>query len=1061
MKKLPVSTKQNNWFDSQNVDNLDLTLEQNYNTQVQTGIINNHFGTGVVADVLVQNILFDSSLTTGLLDGYVNVQTQPSDNNLGNQLEIKLIGSAAAGNRSVKLLIIGLDFEDNLQYDTFTFYTNETQISSKHYTQISKLFFNDFVGLTSQSLNLGGTLTIKEAIPFSLSRDCKMVSQDIEPNLFFRDFFVAGSGSLQALLQNALPSYNINNLNIKTGYKELRSLVENDVSSQIGQKFLATTNNIEKITLLMSVINNITPSDLAWTGNIIVSIYQLQSVVNCPTDLVPSLAIDFDPSNVPLAQLSMTYNDFLNMGIILNTVPQPVDFVFSNTQLAAGSLIVPTNFYAVTVKRAGSANKCQIQLAVGGNDTPNSQLTLFNGSIWIDIPESDLWFQVWTDAAKVSDGQAYDAGYGMQITKTSIDPNTGATIDNSLGQVSFLGNAIYYAHAFATELDADPVQDERTGNPILSTKQFIPSVELLNSIAVNTLEQSSNPLLIGTITDTNVKSFDSTPISASFHEFGMIQNKVLMKLLDGYEDGYFDGYRYDFNVLSLASSLVNNNLTNAKFIPNTSNTSLFYRIAKAELVTLIYGDLDRDGLVTQNDLSLAQGLLNAQLNIAPTDQNYIALTTFFTNNISLSFQIQDPNSLSIVASGSDGQITVNPIDGTVATFNSLTATFLTNMDGYNCIVTGSSSPNLGDNGTFTILSLINSHNITIKKTYYTADTILQIFQADIDADMWISNTDITLISNYVNKVATFPAPTSPGNNVGKQFQAIELTLETYVDRNDDYDAVLPRSSNIHILPDVFQDGYVTSSFGSHNFYSSPIQFQIIKQLNWQDNMVAVESNPKLVSVNFEYESGATLNSCVLSGIEDTTMPIAASFDPGRNDFFIPNNLVIGAGGQLVTSDGYSYKIDYEVGTIILDIPAITFTSERVVNLLTDFIANYSGDGKTRLGFESLRFADCSFVGLDALAKNQLRFSVGIQSMSPQLSGIDLTSISGVIVDGKVGVSIDPVTSLLSLNFSNLYEDPVLQTLSTKVQVNIFIKKSGWNNQPLTVNSTICKNILGL
>jgi hypothetical protein len=61
----------------------------------------------------------------------------------------------------------------------------------------------------------------------------------------------------------------------------------------------------------------------------------------------------------------------------------------------------------------------------------------------------------------------------------------------------------------------------------------------------------------------------------------------------------------------------------------------------------------------------------------------------------------------------------------------------------------------------------------------------------------------------------------------------------------------------------------------------------------------------------------------------------------------------------------------------------------------------------------------------------------------------------------MGISVDYETGLLTLNFSNLYQDPTLRSLSTKVQVNVFLKKGGFNNQTLFVNSTKVQNMLSL
>lgn len=109
----------------------------------------------------------------------------------------------------------------------------------------------------------------------------------------------------------------------------------------------------------------------------------------------------------------------------------------------------------------------------------------------------------------------------------------------------------------------------------------------------------------------------------------------------------------------------------------------------------------------------------------------------------------------------------------------------------------------------------------------------------------------------------------------------------------------------------------------------------------------------------------------------------------------------------------------------------------------------------------MRFADCSFVTKDALANDQIRFSVSVQSFSPNVNGESSDGYFGAIVDGKMGVSIDFETGLLTLNFSNLFQDAVLQTLSTKIQVEIYLKKGGFNNAPLFVDSTKVQNMLKL
>lgn len=1057
--RIPVSAPQNLFFDTQNVDDTNLTLEQNHDNQIQSGIINNHFGSGVLPDTLIQRILFDSVSANGLLDGKpINVQFQPADSNNGNQLEIELSGSEASGNRTVKILVIGLDFQNNLQYDRFTFDRNEKQLSSKHYRTILTLLFNDFIGAPTQSMNLGGEIIIREADPLTLSRDCVMISQDIEPNLFFRDFFVSTGTTLASTLMAALPSYNIDNLNINIGVKQLRSLVENDVSSQIGQKFLATTNNIQKITLLFSVINNTTPSNLVWTGDLLISIYQLQSTLACPTDIAPQLAIDFDPSNIPLAQLSVNYSTLLAAGIQLNTVPQPVDFIFSNTPVGSGLVIQPGNYYVVTVKRAGSADTGQIQLATGNNAASNTRETLFNGSVWVDVPEESLWFQVWTDSAKVSDGQAYDAGHGVFVPKTQIDPNTGLTVDFVLNDIPFVRNDLYYALLQAVTQDSVPVQNERTGQPVFTEQQFVPSVSLLNNTSLANIQNVSAPLILGTISDQNIKSYNAfaSTLSASFHEFGMIGNQIVLKVITDPTDGY----RYDQNVIELVSELVNGTLNGAKLIPNIANPSFYYRISRAELISMMYGDVNGDGVVDNNDLILAQQLLVANLNVIPSYTQYIQQTEKFVADGYLHWQVLDVLS-NVLASGVDGILVPNPSNGAQANFSSASANFNSIMNlGSDSLSITSSVTSPGNNGIFAIISLINNTTISIQKQFYTSDTILQIMRSDINGDMILNATDINFITNYVNAVAPIPATTPPANKIGTSFNAIRITLEEYIDRNDDYPSNgTNRGTTLHPLPDVYLDGYTL--FANINLQTNPMPFSIIKQLEWIPSSVVVDANPRLVPASFNYQSGFIDPKCSIDGVISQIFPSAKPFDPGRNDFFISNNLVINDGGQFLRPDGYFMKIDFEMSTVTMEIPDISFDTEHSVNLLTDFIADFSGTGYTRLGYKAMKFADCTNVGLDALNLNQVRFGAAVQSFSPQLNGIDPNCITGIIVDGKIGVNINYSTGLLTLNFTNLYQDPVKQTLNTKIEITVYLKKAGWNNNPIFVNSIKTQNILGV
>jgi len=1082
-KRLPISEIQNVWFDAQQVDNTDLTLEQNYNNSIESAIVNNQFGSGVLAETLTQNIIFNSSLITGFLDGSpISVQNQPTDNNFGNQLQITLTNSNVAGSRTIKLCIIGLDFQSNLQYETFYFKNNEIQVTNNHFTKILTLLFNDFIGDPNYSLNLGGQIVIQEAPPLTVSRSPIMVSQDLEPNLFFRDFFFNGYLSLQLLLQAALPLYDINNLNISTEPLDTQTISSGDVTTQIGQKFLATTNNIQKITVLLAV-QDLTAgeqNDLIWNGDLIVSIYPLQSTIDCSSDLVPNLPIEFTPSNTPLTQISQSYATLLASGTVLNSVYQPVDFVFSNSPIAGGNVIVPGNYYAFTIKRAGAANKCNILIATGTSPDSNSRITIFNGSLWVDIAEQDLWFRVWTDAAKVSDGQFYDAGQGAIIPKTTVDPTTLLTIDNNLNNLQFTGSDIFHVIASTTTSETVPVPDPRTGNPVLTRQQIVPNIELLDTIDTTNLEKASEPLIIGAITDKNIKYYDAftSNISSQLHTATLIENELIIRIIDDPTDLV----RFDTTVSGLITNLLNGDLVQAQIFPDAGNSNIFYRIASAELVSGILGDVNGDGIINQEDLDILNSYIGFDMNVGlpsntilNTDgynttftNGYTTLTVPFSNLFGISFQLVDLSSGNVVASGNDGVLVANPADERSAQFTSSSVSFNSIIGLFSYKLVLNTPGTLANYGGFDIVGLDTIADVlTIRKVILTGDVMMELLRADIDGDFMITVNDGYLLQNYIQQnvltispSSTFPGPTTnPFTKIGTRFNTIRLTLEQFVDRNDDYSSLtLGRPTVVHSLPDIFlADGY----FYSHNFYTSPVGITIQKQLTWDESLIVTTSNPRFIPTSFTSLSGLNIKNCQNVGLNINTYESPPSFDPGLINIYAPNNVIIGQGGELQRPDGSFYKVDFEVGTIILEIPDGLFGSERTINILNDFIADYTGDGRTRLGFPSMRFADCSLVTTSALTNDQLRFSVSVQSFSPNTNGLSSDGEYGAIVDGKIGVAIDYSTGLLTLNFTNLFQDAILKTLNTKIQIHVFLKQGGFNNQPIFIDSVKMQNMLNL
>ena len=965
----PVSVPYNLWNDAQRVDKDDMDTEQDRNVQIDAAIVNNHFGSGVVPDSIEQKVLFDSDnltqeqsalVVSNDFDGTgIDPHDQPTDTNLGEQLEVELTGAEVSGRFSVKVLVIGLDFQGVPQYDRFEFYKNEKQVTKKHYSRILTIFFNDFKGNNNCSRNRGGSVVVREVQSYQLSRDSIMASQDVEPNLFFRDFKISGliqgantTVSLFLTLQDGMgPEFSVDSLNIQTTVKQNRTIAAGDVTTKIGQKFKATTNNIQKLTLLLGIEKDETaPTEdwFDWTGDLVISIYPLQTSVSCPTSIVPDLDIEFDPEPEPIVQLSMDMDDFRNQGYVLTDVLQPVDFVFSDTQIGstANTDIVPDRLYAITIERAGAANTGNVFTGVGNSVQDDSRLTLFSGS-WVDVVEEELWFRVWHDAAKVADGQAYDAGNGIEIDKTEVN-DEGATVDYVLDGQAFSDtgeNTLNTAVVQAITESSQEEQDERTGSPVFSRQQFEPSFSFVTNTELDTLKETAEPLIIGCAQDTNPK-----------------QNPTLEKVQD--LPGLVRGDV--FRVVNPDPDLISNNLVGSKLIPNNDCVTKDYKITRVLVCTDGYGDVNGDGVIDDDDVVRATALVGESLLLNSTQTKIV-----------------------------NGEI----------------------------------------------------------------DT-LEIIRADVDGDGYVSAADATLISQFVARdINSFP--------VGTSFTHMEMQVQQSIGRFDGYHdcdgyRVRPAGDTLPpidatTLSDAEKEYYgfteTPDMNGSDPAFDAvpfqPINYQIQPLPWWQDYLLAFSSDARVVPAAFTSDVSTVVEDCTQqsTAICADRNDIEPECDPGKNDIMIPDDLIMRK-GQIKNPDGSSYKVDLEINHVILQLPEIPF-DESIIDVFRKLVAD-SGDGFTSAGYPAMRFSDCTTVGVDALARSQIKFGVAVQAFNPNLDGYTEADGYVVIVDDHIGVNMDHSSGLLTLTVQDLEVDPIYMTLVTKIEITVYLKKAGWNQNALVI-----------
>src|SRR5690606_18061564 len=236
-------------------------------------------------------------------------------------------------------------------------------------------------------------------------------------------------------------------------------------------------------------------------------------------------------------------------------------------------IIVPGKYYAISFGRAGDASVGTLFTGIGNSQSTDDRFSIFTGD-WTDVPEEDLWYQVWTDAAKVSDGFAYDDGNGMEIPKTNQN-ELGATIDYSFGLNPFVDsgqNTLNTAVVEAVVQQFQQEQDERTGNPVYARQKFEPSFSFVTNATLSTLRETSEPLIIGCATDTNAKS--NAIITGTQNLPGLVNGNT-------------------FIVINPDAGLTSQQLIGSKLIPN-DDFSTDYKIVRVRICTDGYGDVNGD-----------------------------------------------------------------------------------------------------------------------------------------------------------------------------------------------------------------------------------------------------------------------------------------------------------------------------------------------------------------------------------------------------------------------------------------------------------------------------------
>jgi len=623
--------KRVNFFDGQEISETDMDVEQ---TAWHDSVANNTdflVGTGVEKEFSIQKVLFDTNSVPASVTTLINgvnfdgaplyttdslgqsIFLQPSDSTNGNQFEVELSGAALDGSNVTRVYLFGTIFGGSFVHEVISFETNEPQVTTHYFTQLISIMTQDFLGNQNTTIdgiasrNLGGCLRIMESLSMTLARDAIMAQQAIEPNMDYVNFKPSTSTkTLDNLLDEiaATEGLSADDLKINVTATSTRNLSANNSTGLIvGQKFKATTNNIQKISILLAVEENtlaVPGEEFDWSGDIVIGVRALQTTTQCPTDTIPNTSIEFDPELSPIAEVSFDQNGLAELGVSLNGSPQVVDFIFTQSLLANPNIepsIEPDKYYIITIRRSGNISNGTIVLQEAANtnaspdETDETIMAIFSQNVWTDVSDTDLWFRVYTDAIRLTSGTAFDSG--VQITTPKIKTNETTGVDETYieGNISFIDvsqTTKNYVMVQKSISFTDAVTHPSTGNRVFSRIEDVPDIAVVSESTLTTLiDAGSDPIVIGSARDTNPVG---NPNVTGVTEFpGLLRSST-------------------FSIINPTSDIQLNNFVGSILVPNSNKPELKYKITKIEIIDDAYGDVDGDGTIGLDDITRAQAL---------------------------------------------------------------------------------------------------------------------------------------------------------------------------------------------------------------------------------------------------------------------------------------------------------------------------------------------------------------------------------------------------------------------------------------------------------------------
>lgn len=995
LKKQRLVTKKVNIYDGQRVTESDLDTEQIHNNSIVSNLAIDFHGSGVVKDnPLSMRVLLDTSsplssnpsifdINSGNYDGKViRADVQPSDPEFGNRIEVTTSNVSILGRRHPKIMILGKAYSGDssnseLVIEFMEFLDNKTKLSKYYYQRVIGIFTNNFSGgsgrtetlSSADNLNLisdGGKIVITEAEPLKAFSYSRNTYQDESPNLDLINFVTSSPlRTIRDEIELALgASDSIGDLYLETEGKSKIKFEKGGASSiSYGQKFLSKSNNLQRIDILMAVERDLSlPLDqqLDFSGDLVLSVYELQTEINCSTNFVPNDMIDFDPEITPLAEVSVGQNDLEILGFKLNETSQVVSFNFAGTLLANPNIepsLVPGRFYAFSVSRRGDNRTGTIVIDLGFDKVfkksedgvpltvterflkQESKFFQYDPATkrFVNDSNSSLWHIVYSDDLEVTNGTAYTSNgvaVTLEKTETFIGETRAPLYRRNIPLRNVSEGSTNYLVMNQVQKFTDPGTHPRTNNFVYTRIVDAPYFSVVTAEELSVLSRDYPPIILAKVSDKNVR--DAQPITGTMDKPGLAEVSSIL-------------------ILNPGQSLLSSNLVNRIIIPDTGcNCNAFYRIASVECFNFKAGDLNSDDKLTVSDLSRLLDLVGNTINSTVTQ------ASIFGGELSIIDFIKSDLNNDGTVDGTDIELLEDAIDGYVnfSIPKEIRAIRL-NLEN---IFEEDNNPIIFED----TLSSGSSIAATSQIAFVTSD-LKESLAIQIDDIISIPAPSLDAGDYVISSRSVSPG----GTNVSVTVTALNGDSVSFIGSSG-FNVVVTSSSQVNLYAD---------NLNLIRIPYSPFEYRIdFVDSAFDQRFVDVCDLRRMVETSFVEEKSSEPCECVepecLPGIDCSPVYKNQSYLPG--DLYLPS-------GDILSAPGVPHHGDFEYVNITIPLPPGSI-EDCSVDLYNTFIKSVDGSCQTAAGFNAMRFSDgtlvgCQDVGFDTdISKGRIKFSKAICSL---------------------------------------------------------------------------------